>query len=118
MLNNCRKINSNLNCLNLLESVSSINEGGGVMGEESGLAPVPITTSGVLKTHFQNLVEHNFPSDFNEKLRRGMPFMGASFVIWPIFWLYRGLDWGYQRQYVSLPVYIQKVGGNQSINNY
>lgn len=69
----------------------------------------PLSTTEALRAHYQNIVEKNFPKDFNEKFQRGMPFVGASFIFWPIFWLYRGLDWGYQRQYVTLPVYIQKV---------
>uniref|UniRef100_A0A1B0G7A9 Uncharacterized protein n=1 Tax=Glossina morsitans morsitans TaxID=37546 RepID=A0A1B0G7A9_GLOMM len=29
--------------------------------------------------------------------------------MWPSYWLYRGLDWGYRRQYVHLPVYIHRT---------
>lgn len=71
------------------------------------------TTREILAAYFGDIVAKHFPQDSNEKIQKGMPFVGASILMWPLFWLYRGLDWGHQRQYVTLPVYIQKVGKSQ-----
>ncbi|KAI9588672.1 hypothetical protein GQX74_004517 [Glossina fuscipes] len=69
----------------------------------------PQTPAPSYAAHFHEFLNNNFPSDFEHKLREVRPYIFTSFIMWPSYWLYRGLDWGYRRQYVHLPVYIHRT---------
>ncbi|XP_073838958.1 uncharacterized protein [Musca autumnalis] len=55
------------------------------------------------------LISHNFPKDFENKINTTKPYIFASLVTWPVYWLYRGLEWGRQRENMKLPMYIHRT---------
>ena len=58
---------------------------------------------------FHNFIQNNMPHDFEYKLEKTKPYIAASFIAWPMFWLYRGLEWKSHRHNSRLGMYIQKV---------
>lgn len=51
----------------------------------------------------------NFANEFTNKIDTTKPYIFTSLVAWPLYWLYRGLEWSHKRQFIKLPVYIQRV---------
>ncbi|KAM7355572.1 uncharacterized protein ACRADG_001601 isoform 1-T1 [Cochliomyia hominivorax] len=58
---------------------------------------------------FHEFVSNNLPADFAYKFNKTKPYILTSFIAWPLFWLYRGLEWSSYRQSTRLPMYIQKT---------
>ncbi|XP_037816277.1 uncharacterized protein LOC119606766 [Lucilia sericata] len=63
----------------------------------------------VFSQQFNEFINNNMPVGFQQKLEQTKPYIMASFIAWPIFWLYRGLEWSSHRQNARLPMYIQKT---------
>ncbi|XP_058978588.1 uncharacterized protein LOC101901736 isoform X2 [Musca domestica] len=55
------------------------------------------------------MIGHNFPKDLEMKINTTKPYIFASLVSWPFYWLYRGLEWGRHRENVKLPAYIHRT---------
>ncbi|XP_036337048.1 uncharacterized protein LOC118747167 [Rhagoletis pomonella] len=51
--------------------------------------PEPISYA----SEFRDFIQNNAPLDFETKMARARPFVFASFIAWPAFWMYRGMDW-------------------------
>ncbi|XP_065362415.1 uncharacterized protein LOC135955919 isoform X1 [Calliphora vicina] len=58
---------------------------------------------------FNEFIHNNMPIGFEQKFNKTKPYIMASFIAWPVFWLYRGLEWSSHRQNARLPMYIQKT---------
>ncbi|CAD7004734.1 uncharacterized protein LOC101463462 isoform X2 [Ceratitis capitata] len=68
--------------------------------------PEPISYA----TEFRDFLSKNAPLDFETKMARARPFIFASFIAWPAYWIYRGMDWS-NRAHVerSLVTYINRT---------
>ncbi|XP_067647723.1 uncharacterized protein [Eurosta solidaginis] len=51
--------------------------------------PEPISYA----AEFRDFLQNNAPLDFDTKMARARPFIFASFIAWPAYWMYRGMDW-------------------------
>ncbi|XP_075161697.1 uncharacterized protein LOC142234491 isoform X2 [Haematobia irritans] len=58
---------------------------------------------------FPILMDYNFPKNLQEKISITQPYVFTSFIAWPCYWIYRGLEWNNQSQRLKLPVYIHKT---------
>ncbi|XP_054733783.1 uncharacterized protein LOC129241473 isoform X2 [Anastrepha obliqua] len=67
----------------------SAPKGIGTCGCCSLAEPEPISYT----TEFRDFIQKNAPLDFETKMARVRPFVFTSFIAWPAFWVYRGLDW-------------------------
>lgn len=59
---------------------------------------------------FVDFINRNTPPGFGIKLQKMMPYLGASFVAWPSYWMWRGFNWQTRRRTERIGMYIQRVG--------
>ncbi|XP_022212283.2 uncharacterized protein LOC111067501 isoform X1 [Drosophila obscura] len=58
---------------------------------------------------FVHFVEKNSPKGFPQKLNDMLPYMGAGFVAWPSYWMWRGFQWQHKKQTERIGFYIQRT---------
>ncbi|XP_011205848.2 uncharacterized protein LOC105227968 isoform X1 [Bactrocera dorsalis] len=68
--------------------------------------PEPISYA----SEFRDFLQNNAPLDFETKMARARPFIFASFIAWPAYWIYRGMDWSNRAHMErSLVTYINRT---------
>ncbi|XP_016964916.1 uncharacterized protein LOC108034507 [Drosophila biarmipes] len=58
---------------------------------------------------FVDFVERNAPKGFSKKIMDMLPYLQASFLSWPAFWLWRGYNWQSKRKTERIGLYIQRT---------
>lgn len=91
----------------LLVATELLNEEDiGTCGCCSLAEPEPISYA----SEFRDFLQNNAPLDFETKMARARPFIFASFIAWPAYWIYRGMDWSNRAHLErSLVTYINRV---------
>ncbi|EDW78810.1 uncharacterized protein Dwil_GK12511 [Drosophila willistoni] len=58
---------------------------------------------------FVKFIDQHTPKGFSQKLEEMVPYLGASFISWPTYWLYRGIHWQQKRNTERIGLYIQRT---------